>query len=269
MRAIFSKYPKYYTIRRSLKMTKLEKALVVMSVVIATVFGVLPNTSAMHIMEGFLPPFYSVAWSLVALPFIVIGLIKIKNIVKDHRRVLIILAMVGAYAFALSALKIPSVTGSSSHPTGTALSAIMFGPFVTSVIGLVVLLFQALLLAHGGLTTLGANTFSAAVAGPIVAFVTYKLFVKMKWNKNIGVFLAAFLANVFTYCMTSFQLALAHPSQTGGVMGSFTEFIGIFAITQVPLAIVEGLLTVVVLIGLKSYAAPELKEIGFAHEGAR
>ncbi len=69
--------------------------------------------------------------------------------------------------------------------------------------------------------------------------------------------------------MTSFQLALAHPSQTGGFMGSFTEFMGIFAVTQIPLAIVEGLLTVVVVIGLKSYAAPELKEIGFVQEVAK
>ena len=37
------------------------------------------------------------------------------------------------------------------------------------------LLFQALLLAHGGLTTLGANTFSMAIAGPIVSWAVYKL----------------------------------------------------------------------------------------------
>ena len=30
--------------------------------------------------------------------------------------------------FVLSALKFPSVTGSSSHPTGTGLGAILFGP---------------------------------------------------------------------------------------------------------------------------------------------
>jgi len=40
--------------------------------------------------------------------------------------------------------------------------------------------------------------------------------------------------------MTSFELALAYPAETGGVASSFILFLGIFAITQIPLAIVEG-----------------------------
>ena len=43
--------------------------------------------------------------------------------------------------------------------TGTGLGAILFGPSAVSILGLIVLLFQAILLAHGGLTTIGANTF--------------------------------------------------------------------------------------------------------------
>ena len=37
-----------------------------------------------------------------------------------------LLGLVAAYAFILSAMKIPSVSGSCSHPTGTGLSAIIF-----------------------------------------------------------------------------------------------------------------------------------------------
>ena len=81
-----------------------------------------------------------------------------------------LIAMVDAFAFVLSALKIPSVTGSCSHPTGVGLVAILFGPLVMSVLGLIVLIFQALLLAHGGITTLGANTFSMAVVDPRVSY---------------------------------------------------------------------------------------------------
>ncbi len=76
--------------------------------------------------------------------------------------------------FVLSALKIPSVTGSCSHPTGVGLGAIMFGPSVMFVLGTIVLIFQALLLAHGGITTLGANAFSMAIIGPIVSFLIFK-----------------------------------------------------------------------------------------------
>ena len=51
--------------------------------------------------------------------------------------------------------------------TGTGLAAILFGPAYAAVLGLIVLVFRAVLLAHGGLTTLGANTFSMAIAGPL------------------------------------------------------------------------------------------------------
>lgn len=147
--------------------------------------------------------------------------------------------------------------------TGTGLGAILFGPASVSVLGIIVLIFQAVLLAHGGLTTLGANTFSMAIAGPLISFGIYKLCCSMKVNRRAGVFLAAFMGDVFTYCVTSIQLALAYPSETGGVAASAVKFLGVFAPTQIPLAVIEGILTVVIVIGLETYAKPELKSIGF------
>ena len=171
--------------------------------------------------------------------------------------------MVTAYTFVLSALKIPSVTGSSSHPTGTGLGAVLFGPSAMCVVGVIVLLFQALLLAHGGLTTLGANTFSMAIAGPFLAFAIYKIADGAKAPKAVSVFLAACLGDLFTYCITAFQLAIAHPAQIGGFQASLVEFLGIFAVTQIPLAIIEGLIAVVVITGLESFAKPELERLGY------
>lgn len=66
-----------------------------------------------------------------------------------------------------------------------------------------------------------------------------------------------------TYVVTAFQLAFAYPMQQGGVMASAGKFLLVFAPTQVPLAIIEGMLTVVIIVGLKTYAQSELKEIGF------
>lgn len=195
---------------------------------------------AMHIMEGYLPPMWCIIWALVSLPFIIIGIKKIKdNAVNNDSKVL--LALCGGFIFVLSAMKIPSVVGSCSHPTGTGLSAIMFGPFQTSVLGLIVLLFQALLLAHGGLTTLGANVFSMGIAGPFLAYFIYRAL--RKKNRTIAIFSAAFLGDLFTYVITSVQLAVVY-HQGIGFMASFEKFASIFAVTQVPIAIIEGLLTV-------------------------
>ena len=191
-------------------------------------------------------------WFAVCIPFWIIGIRKLQQLSKGNVREKMVLALAVAFIFVLSALKIPSVTGSSSHPTGVGLSAILYGPFVTSILGTIVLIFQAGLLAHGGFTTLGANAFSMAIVGPLVSYSVYRA-LKDK-NRSFAVFLAATLGNLFTYVVTSLQLALANPSATGGVMDSFIKFGMVFAVTQIPLAIIEGLLTNVVMNILEKYS---------------
>ncbi|MCQ4636385.1 energy-coupling factor ABC transporter permease [Anaerovorax odorimutans] len=243
--------------------SKTERYLFIAGVVVALFFGPMAVSNAMHIMEGYLPLGYCVLWGAVCVPFFIAGLFSIKRTVTQHRKTLILLVMMGAYVFVLSALKIPSVTGSSSHPTGTGLGAVLFGPASMCVIGVIVLLFQALLLAHGGLTTLGANTFSMAIAGPFLAYGVFLVCKKLHAPKSLGIFLAACLGDLFTYCITAVQLAMAHPSPVGGFTASLAEFMGIFAVTQIPLAVIEGLVAVVVMKALESYAKPELTELGY------
>nr|WP_308626387.1 energy-coupling factor ABC transporter permease [uncultured Eisenbergiella sp.] len=244
-------------------MTEKQKKVLKLSIAFAVSFAVYPAANAMHIMEGYLPVGYCIAWGIICLPFLVKGFFNIRKQFRENKKAITMLAMAGAYIFVLSALKIPSVTGSCSHMTGTGLGAILFGPSTVSILGIIVLLFQAILLAHGGLTTLGANTFSMAIAGPFVAYGIYLLCRKCRVNKMAGIFLAAFLGDLFTYCVTSIQLALAFPSTQGGVFASALEFLGIFAPTQLPLAVVEGILTVLIMMALENYAKPELKSIGF------
>ena len=222
---------------------------------------VLAKPNQMHIMEGFLPPAWAAFWFAVAIPFWVIGFVQIKRLVTKKPESRLMLGLVGAFAFVLSALKLPSVTGSCSHPTGTGLGAILFGPFVMSILGGIVLLFQALLLAHGGLTTLGANTVSMGITGPLIAWAIWKG-LKGRMSDAWVVFLAAALADLLTYVVTSIQLALAYPDPVGGIAASFAKFGAIFAITQIPLAISEGIFTVLIFKALRNTAATELRELG-------
>ena len=217
----------------------------------------------MHIMEGFLPFPSALFWMLLALPFVGLGLRSIRKQLADQPSLKLLLAMVGAFAFVLSALKMPSVTGSCSHPTGLGLGAILFGPLPMVVMGTLVLLFQALMLAHGGLTTLGANAFSMAVVGPFVAWGIYRLTTRAGFPMGVCVFFASALANLMTYVTTACQLAFAFPDPAGGVASSLLKFLSIFAVTQIPLSIVEGLLTVIVVNLLIKYSAPELEALGF------
>ena len=208
---------------------------------------------AMHIMEGYLPAPWAFGWMAVCIPFVVTGFLSIKKKTAREPRAKVLLAMCGAFAFVLSALKIPSVFGSCSHPTGVGLGAILFGPTATAVLGLIVLLFQALLLAHGGLTILDANVFFMAIVGPCVSFGLYALLKKAGARPALAVFAAAALGDLATYVTTSIQL--------GVVYGNFLQYLSIFALTQIPLAIAEGLLTVVVFNVLEKYAKEDLRAL--------
>ena len=200
----------------------------------------------MHIMEGFLPAGHALAWTIVSAPFVVVGAKRLRRIVAERPEARLQLAAAGGFTFVLSALKLPSVTGSCSHPTGTSLGAMMFGPPVMAVMGAMVLLFQALLLAHGGLTTMGANVFSMAIAGPWVAWAVWRGAERLGLPMAVGIFASALLGDLATYVVTSAQLALAFPDAVSGFGGAFVKFAGIFAVTQAPLAVAEGLVTIVV-----------------------
>lgn len=248
-------------------MSKKQKNVIAALAAAAVILGINPAVNAMHIMEGYLAPKYCIAWGILCVPFLVAGFWCMKKIVSEERKNITLLAMAGAFVFVLSSLKIPSVTGSCSHMTGTGLGAILFGPTIVGILGMIVLLFQAILLAHGGLTTLGANTFSMAIAGPFISYGIYWLCKKVRVNKYAAIFLAASVGDLFTYCVTSFQLAAAYPSEAGDIGASVVKFLSVFAPTQLPLAILEGILTVLVMMALESYAKPELKMIGFYREG--
>lgn len=215
----------------------------------------------MHIMEGFLPVTHAIGWSVASAPFVAYGLHTINKRIKEKPEQRMLLGVAAAFTFVLSALKMPSVTGSCSHPTGTGLGAILFGPAAMAPIGMVVLLFQAILLAHGGLTTLGANIFSMAIVGPFAAVAIFRLAKTAKLPFGVSVFLAASMADLLTYITTSAQLAFAFPDPAGGFAVSFAKFATVFAVTQIPLAISEGLLTVVVFNALARFNPQELKQM--------
>jgi cobalt/nickel transport system permease protein len=221
----------------------------------------------MHIMEGFLPLPWCVLWFAISIPIVAYGLHKTSRVVKAHPETKPLLAVAGAFILVLSSLKLPSVTGSCSHPTGTGLAVVLFGPGITSVLSIITLVFQALLLAHGGLTTLGANTFSMGISGPVAGLLVFKGCRKIGTSNSVSMFLTASVADLFTYVVTSIQLALVYQGP-GGFADSFMKFGTVFAITQVPLAIAEGVLSVFVFDFVVKYRGDVLTRIKGGVEAA-
>jgi cobalt/nickel transport system permease protein len=233
-------------------------------------FAAAPATAAaMHIAEGFLPREHALGWLLAALPVVIFGIRKINRLLAAHPDRKLLLGLAAAFIFVLSALKIPSVGGSSSHPTGVGLGAILFGPAVASVLSGIVLLFQAILLAHGGLTTWGANTFAMGIAGAFAAWGAYRLALSFGCPEKAAVFLAALLGDWLTYAVTAGQLALAHPDPAGGFAAAYGKFLAIFAFTQLPLAVGEGIVSTVVYSALLKYGEQGIITLWWKKEEAK
>lgn len=219
---------------------------------------IVPNTAhAMHIAEGYLPFSWSLFWWGAMLPFLIFSIRKVKRINAHHSAGKVMLAVATAFVFLLSSLKLPSVAGSSSHLTGIALGAILFGVSAMSLIGFTVLLFQALLLAHGGISTLGANVFSMAIVGSMVAIGLYRFVMKTTKNISVSVLIASFFSSMVLYTCTALQLALAHSGNVG-FMGAFEKFLSVFIATQFPLAIIESVLTLMLFNYLHKYNYTQL-----------
>lgn len=195
---------------------------------------------AMHISEGILPAPWAVLWLGLAVPFLLWGLRDLRARSRNEPHLKALVGLVGAAVFVISCMPIPVPTsGTCSHPCATGMAAILIGPTLTVVVASVALVLQALFLAHGGLTTLGADILSMGVAG---AFSGYGVFVTarrlgMPWS--VSAFLAGLISDWATYALTSLFLASAlHGSTQFSTM--FFMVLLAFVPTQVPLGILEG-----------------------------
>jgi cobalt/nickel transport system permease protein len=216
---------------------------VLMSCLAIVMLGAVAPAHAMHISEGILPVPWAALWFLVSIPFVAVGLRKLRIRTREEPHFKALLGLVGAAVFVISCMPIPVPTaGTCSHPCGTGMAAILVGPFLTVVIASVALTLQALFLAHGGLTTLGANIFSMGIAGAFVGYGAFVLARRLGASWIVAAFLAGVLSDWATYTATALIL-------TGGLYtgGSFTNmFLAIllaFVPTQAPLGILEGFLT--------------------------
>ncbi|MEK6653789.1 MAG: energy-coupling factor ABC transporter permease, partial [Thermodesulfobacteriota bacterium] len=121
------------------------------------------------------------------------------------------------------------------------LAAILIGPGLTVVVASIALTLQALFLAHGGLTTQGANIVSMGVAGTYVGYGAYWITRRLGLPWVMAAFLAGLLSDWATYAMTSVELAAALHGG-GSFSGMFSLILIAFVPTQLPLGILEGFL---------------------------
>lgn len=198
---------------------------------------------AMHISEGILPVKWAGLWFVVAVLFLIKAIHEIKKKSADTPHFKPLIALVGALLFVVSCMPIPiPVAGTCSHPAGTGISAILIGPILSVFVTSIVLLIQALFLSHGGITTWGANIVSMGVAGSFAGYAAFVIFRKFKAPLFFCGFAAGLMADWATYTVTAVELASGLKAD-GPFLPLFYSIILAFIPTQLPLGIVEGVVT--------------------------
>lgn len=204
----------------------------------------------MHIEDGILGAQACAGWYAVTAAFVVPGIYEIKRRIHENLWYKPFLAMVGVAVFVISAMHLPvPVTGSCSHPCGTALAAILIGPFATAVISTIVLFFQAVFFGHGGITTIGANTFSMGICGGLSGWVLWKGLRAANCPLWLAAGAAGFVGDLMTYLVAAFELALSLHGQVPLLKQWMIFFMG-YGPTQLPLAVGEALFTSAVLLAM-------------------
>lgn len=201
------------------------------------------NAYAMHISEGLLPFQWAAVWYGAAMPFVAYGLFRLKKISSDDLSFKPLVGLMAAVVFIISCMPIPvPMAGTCSHPCGTGISAILLGPAISVLVAAAALLIQALFLAHGGLSTLGANIVSMGIMGSFTGFFVFRALRTFKVNLAVAGFMAGLFADWSTYLATSAELALGIKGDLP-FMPVFTKIAIAFIPTQLPLGIVEGAMT--------------------------
>ena len=218
-------------------------ALILIAIIFGYLFVFTRSAWAMHISEGILPFNWAGLWFLVAIPFLIKGIFDIKKKTSLTPSFKPLLGLIGALIFIISCMPVPVPTaGTCSHPAGTGISAILIGPIMSIFVTSIALLIQALFLAHGGITTWGADIVSMGIAGSFAAFIAFKILRKFNVSLFLSGFVAGLLADWATYITTSFELASALHG-TKPMLPLFCAILTAFIPTQLPLGILEGFLT--------------------------
>jgi len=212
-------------------------------VIIILLLTVASPVHAMHISEGILPLGWALLWFAVALPFVALGCRELKRVALDDLAMKPLVGLLAAVVFIISCMPIPVPTaGTCSHPCGTAISAILVGPYLSVLVSTVALLIQSLVMAHGGLTTLGADIVSMGVVGSFTGYAAFKGLRRCGAPLGIAAFCAGVFTDWATYTATAVELA-------SGIRGSepflplVTKILLAFVPTQLPLGLLEGAMT--------------------------
>ncbi|OGN88628.1 MAG: hypothetical protein A2Y88_04805 [Chloroflexi bacterium RBG_13_48_10] len=126
----------------------------------------------MHIPDGYLSPVTSIVMLVLALPFWIRGVQKLRE--KMSAKNIPIVALIAAFSFVVMMFNVPLPGGTTGHAVGGALAAIILGPEIATIAISIALVIQAFFFGDGGILAIGANCFNMAVVLPYISYAIYQ-----------------------------------------------------------------------------------------------
>lgn len=163
----------------------------------------------MHIPDGYLSPQTYVPLIVVYVPMAAIAVKKVKRDVAIRN--IPYLGMAAAFSFIIMMFNLPIPGGTTGHAVGSAVIAILFGPWAAMIAVSVALIIQALIFGDGGITAIGANCFNMAVFMPFAAYYIFKLFNISSFKKtrvSFAAFLSGYLSLVLAAILTATEFGI-------------------------------------------------------------
>jgi cobalt/nickel transport system permease protein len=158
----------------------------------------------MHIPDGYLSPQTYIPLIVVYVPLAAIAVKKVKR--DFAARNIPYLGMAAAFSFIIMMFNLPIPGGTTGHAVGSAVIAILFGPWAAMIAVSVALIIQALVFGDGGITAIGANCFNMAVVMPFAAYYLFKLF-NISSLKKVKVSVSAFFSGYLSLVLTAIVAA--------------------------------------------------------------
>jgi cobalt/nickel transport system permease protein len=163
----------------------------------------------MHIPDGYLSPQTYIPLFGIFVLAAAVAVKKVKNEVSARN--IPYLGMAAAFSFIVMMFNLPIPGGTTGHAVGSAVIAIIFGPWAAMLAVSVAIIIQALIFGDGGITAIGANCINMAFFMPFTAYYIFKLFNNDSARKSrvsFSAFIAGYLSLVMAAILTAIEFGI-------------------------------------------------------------
>ena len=208
----------------------------------------------MHIPDGFLNGATSAGTAVIAAGGLGYSIKRAGAYLQESR--IALTGLVAAFIFALQMLNFPVAAGTSGHLLGGALAVILVGPWLGITAVSVVVIIQALVLADGGVSALGANILNMALVTGFVGWGVFRVMVKTLPRSWTTVLVSTFTAALASVVASSLAFVVEYAIGGRGNVDVATVFAAMAGVHFL-IGVGEGLISAAT-VGAVAATRPEL-----------